>query len=101
LTYFDINAGKTAIKLDQKIYDAYVGQYELGPGFIINVTKEDGKLMGEAPGQPKFELFPESETKFFLTAGNIQITFVKDEKGNVSGLVLRQNAKDLTSKKIK
>jgi uncharacterized protein len=101
LTYFDINAGKTAIKLDQKIYDAYVGQYELGPGFIINVTKEDGKLMGEAPGQPKFELFPESETGFFLTAGNIQITFVKDEKGNVSGLVLRQNAKDLKAKKIK
>ena len=57
--------------------------------------------MGEAPGQPKLELFPESETRFFLKVADIQITFVRDEKGNVSGLILRQNAKDLTAKKIK
>jgi putative CocE/NonD family hydrolase len=101
LTYFDFNAGKTVITLDQKIYDAYVGQYELAPGFIITITKEDGKLMGEAPGQPKLELFPESETSFFLKVGNIQITFIRDEKGNTSGLILSQNAKDLKAKKIK
>ncbi len=101
LTYFDINAGKTVITLDPKIYDAYVGQYELGPGLIITITKENGKLMGEATGQPKFELFPESETAFFLNVGNIQITFIRDEKGNASGLILRQNAKDLTAKRIK
>ncbi len=101
LTYFDINAGKTVITLDPKIYDAYVGQYELGPGLIITITKENGKLMGEATGQPKFELFPESETVFFLNVGNIQITFIRDEKGNASGLILRQNAKDLTAKRIK
>jgi hypothetical protein len=101
LTYFDAGAGKTPVTVDQKIYDAYVGQYELGPGFIITVTKEGGKLMGEAPGQPKVELFPESESKFFLKVAAIQITFTRDEKGNVSGLVLRQNDKDLEAKKIK
>jgi uncharacterized protein YneR len=87
--------------VDPKIYDAYAGQYELRPGLIITVTKEDGKLMGEAPGQPKIELFPESDTRFFLKAANIQITFVKDEKGSVSGLILHQDGKDLTAKKIK
>lgn len=101
LTYFDINAGKTVITLEQKIYDAYVGEYELGPGFIITITKEDGKLMGKAQGQPKLELFPESETRFFLAVGNIQITFIRDEKGNTSGLILRQNDKDLKAKRIK
>jgi putative CocE/NonD family hydrolase len=101
LTYFDINAGKPVIKVDEKIYDAYAGQYELGPGFIITITREDGKLMGEAPGQPKLELFPESETRFFLKGAGIQITFITDEKGDVSGLVLRQNGKDLTAKRVK
>jgi uncharacterized protein len=101
LTYFDINSGQTVKMVDEKIYDAYVGQYELGPGFIINITKEDGKLMGEAPGQPKLELFPESETRFFLKVAEIQITFVRDDKGNISGLILRQNAKDLKAKRIK
>ena len=101
LTYFDINAGKTVMVLDQKIYDAYVGQYELGPGLVLTITKEDGKLMGEVPGQPKVELFPESETRFFLKVANIQITFIKDEKGNISGLVLRQNGSDIQAKRIK
>jgi putative CocE/NonD family hydrolase len=100
LTYFDVNAGKPAVKVDEKIYDAYAGRYELGPGFIITITKEDGRLMGEAPGQPKVELFPESETRFVLKAAGIQITFVRDEKGNVAGLVLRQNDKDLPAKRI-
>lgn len=101
LTYFVPSADKPAIKVDPKIYDAYVGQYELGPGFIITITKEDGKLMGEAPGQPKLELFPESETKFFLKAANIQITFVKNEEGQTSGLVLHQGGQDFKAKKIK
>lgn len=100
LTYFDINAGKPALVVDQKIYAAYAGQYELGPGFVITITEEKGKLLGEAPGQPKVELFPESETRFFLKAANIQITFVKDERGAVSGLILRQNDKDLTARRI-
>ncbi|MBD0325236.1 MAG: CocE/NonD family hydrolase, partial [Pyrinomonadaceae bacterium] len=101
LTYFVANAGKAAIEVNPKIYDAYVGQYELKPGFIITVSKEGEKLMAEAPGQPKLELFPESETKFFLKVANLQIIFIKDKDGQTSGLILRQNAQDLTAKKIK
>lgn len=101
LTYFDNSASKPAVKVEQKIYDSYAGQYELGPGFIITITKEDGKLMGEAPGQPKVELIPESETRFFIKASEIQVTFIRDEKGRTSGLILRQNAKDLPAKRIK
>ena len=101
LTYFHPDAGKAAVKVDTKIYDSYAGQYELGPGYIITITQEGGKLMGEAPGQPKLELFPESETKFFLTAANIQIIFVRDQAGQTSGLILRQNGKDLPAKKIR
>lgn len=101
LTYFIGSAGQSALKVDPKIYEAYAGQYELEPGFIIIITKEDEKLMGVAPGQPKVELFPESETKFFLKEANIQITFIKDNAGKTSGLVLRQNGQDIKAKKIK
>jgi putative CocE/NonD family hydrolase len=101
LIYFDVNAGKTVKTVDRKIYETYAGQYELGPGFIITITSEDGKLMGEAPGQPKVELFPESETRFYLKGADIQITFQRDEKGIIYGLILRQNSKDLNAKKIK
>lgn len=88
-------------KVDPAIYDAYVGQYELWSGFVITITREGDKLMEQATGQPKFELFPESETKFFLRVVDAQVTFVKDEKGQVTGIVLRQNGQDVPGKKIK
>ena len=42
---------------DPKTYEAYAGDYELAPNFIITITMEDGKLMGQATGQPKANCF--------------------------------------------
>ncbi len=35
-------------KVDAKIYDAYVGEYELAPNFLLAITKEGDSLMGQA-----------------------------------------------------
>jgi len=87
--------------VDPKIYGSYAGQYELAPNFILTITDEEGRLMGQATGQPKLELLPESETQFFTLAVAVEITFVKDEKGQVTHLILRQGGQDSTAKKIK
>src|SRR5499426_1324445 len=87
---YEIPRERVAIKIDPKILDAYVGQYELNPNFIITMTRESDRLMTQATGQPKFELFPESETNFFLKVVDAQVTFVKDEKGVVTHLILHQ-----------
>jgi CubicO group peptidase (beta-lactamase class C family) len=91
---------RVAVKIDPKILDAYVGQYELRPNFVLTMTREGDSLMTQATGQPKFELFPESETKFFLKDVDAQVTFVKDDKGAVTNLILHQGV-DQTAKKIK
>jgi len=92
---------RVAAEVDPGIYDAYVGQYELAPDLIITVTKEDNRLFAQATGQPKFELYPESQTKFFAKVADIQVTFVKNEKGKVTQLIAHQAGKDTTAKKIK
>lgn len=43
--YSRIPAERRFINLDSKIYDAYVGKYELAPSVDISVTKEGEKLM--------------------------------------------------------
>jgi len=91
---------RKAIKLDAGAYDAYVGQYELSPDFVITVRREGNGLSIQATGQPKIEVFAESETKFFLTAVDAQITFVKNEKGEVTHLILHQNGADQNAKRI-
>lgn len=79
---------RATVPQDAKIYDAYVGRYELDADFVLSVTKEGDRLMGEADGG-KFELLPESDTKFFVRDYDAQImfTFVKDEKGQVTHLI--------------
>jgi len=93
-------AKREEIKIDPKILDAYVGKYELRQGFIISITKEEDQLMGQATGQPKFPLFPESETKFFLKVTDAQISFVKESDGKVNKIILHQGGNDLTAKRI-
>jgi len=89
------------VKVDPKIYEAYVGQYELKPNFIITITKENDRLFAQATGQPKAEIYPESEIKFFLKAVDAQLTFIKDDKGEVTQLILHQGGKDQPAKKVK
>lgn len=89
------------IKVDPKVYDSYAGDYEIAPSFIITVTNEDGKLMAQATSQPKFELFPLSQTDFFLKVVPAQVTFVKNEQGQVTQLILTQNGRKAPGKKIR
>jgi CubicO group peptidase (beta-lactamase class C family) len=91
---------RPTVKVNPQIYEDYVGSYQLVPGFIITVTREGDKLMAQATAQPKFEIFPESEAKFFYKVVDAQITFVKDKDGKVTHLILHQGG-DREAKKIK
>jgi CubicO group peptidase (beta-lactamase class C family) len=87
--------------VDPKIYPLYAGDYELAPNFIITVLVKDGRLISRATGQPEVELFPESETKFFLKVVDAQVEFVKDAGGRVTSLVLTQGGQVMPAKKIR
>ena len=89
------------VAVDPKTYDAYAGEYEVTPTFIVKVFKEGDKLMTQATGQPAFELFPDGENKFFLRVVNAKVTFTRDDKGSVTGLVIHQGGQDAAGKKIK
>ena len=72
----------------------YVGTYELAPTFSIDITLEGSQLMAQATNQPKFPVFAESETEFFLKVVDAQIEFLKNDKGDVTSLVLHQGGQD-------
>ncbi len=99
--YSRIPAERTVINLDSKIYDAYIGQYELAPNVVISVTKEGEKLMSQTTGQSKMELLPESEIEFFIKGFTAQFVFVRDETGQVTKLIINQEGQRVTAKKLK
>jgi CubicO group peptidase (beta-lactamase class C family) len=94
-------AARKEIKVDPKIFDGYVGEYQLSPNFSMVVTREGDRLMVQPTGQGKSEIFPESETKFFSKVVNAQLVFNKNDKGEVDKLILYQNGNEVPGKKIK
>jgi CubicO group peptidase (beta-lactamase class C family) len=89
---------RQAIQLDPKIYDDYAGDYEMAPGFSIVITREGDHLMAAPTGQGKKEIFPASETSFFLKGIDVQLEFVR-EGGKVTGLILHQGGRDMQGKR--
>jgi len=83
------------IQVSPQILARYAGTYALGPGADVTMTVEDGRLMTQISGQPKLELFAESETRFFLKVVDAEVDFVKNEKGEVTHLVLHQGGQDV------
>ncbi len=85
---------RTEVKVDPATLEHYAGQYAIGSAFVITITREGDRLFLQATGQPRFPVFAESETTFFLKVVDAQITFVKDEAGKIIALVLHQNGMD-------
>ena len=89
-----LTSERKEITVAPAILEKYVGTYELMPNFSIVMTVENGQLMTQATGQPKFPLFAESETKFFLKVVDAEVEFHKNDKGEVEYLVLHQGGHD-------
>jgi hypothetical protein len=88
-------AERKEITVSPSILAQYPGTYELQPGFDLVVTLEGSILMTQATGQNKVQVFPETETKFFLKVTDAQIEFFKDAKGAVTHLVLHQGPAEI------
>ncbi|HYK90462.1 MAG TPA: serine hydrolase [Acidobacteriota bacterium] len=87
------------ITVPQAILEKYVGTYELMPNFDIVMTLEGSQLMTQATGQGKFPLFAESETKFFLKVVDAEVEFFKNDKGDLTHLILHQGAQEMKGMK--
>lgn len=92
-------AERVLAKVNPEIFKDYVGEYEVRGKVIVSV--ENGRLYFQPPGGGKDEMFPSSETEFFLTAQNLRIVFKKDSQGVVTGLTAYLGPQVLEGKKVK
>ena len=92
-------AERRAIAMDPTHYDALAGDYELTPTFAIAIRREGDQLFAQATGQPKFEIFPLAENRFFLKVVDAEIEFLRAPDGKVTGLILHQNGREMPGKR--
>ena len=87
--------------LDPKLLDAFVGKYEFGPNAIATVTREGDAIRWRGGNRMPVTLVPLSETQFFAKETETEMMFVKNENGQVTGVVLRLGScQDSKAKKI-
>jgi CubicO group peptidase (beta-lactamase class C family) len=87
-------------KVDPAVYQKYAGLYEMDDGFKITITTTEGQLWAQGQGQPKFELLPESETKYFSDNG-IGHRFELGEGGAVVAVIIEQGGQTIRAKRVK
>jgi CubicO group peptidase (beta-lactamase class C family) len=85
---------RTEVKVDSMVLARYVGEYELTPAFHMVVTREAAHLFVQATAQPRFAIFAESDSTFFLKSVDAQLTFRPD------GLVLHQNGQHAPARRV-
>lgn len=86
-------------RINPKVYADYVGLYEVAPGATLSVSRVEDRLYAESGGQ-RLELYPISETVFFSRNTESELTFVRNEKGEVTGFIVTQNDKLVTAKRM-
>ena len=100
---------RTAIKIDTKVYDDYIGQYESAI-FDFEVVRDGERLIAvpkertttrTSQGRPPAELFPESEAEFFLKDRDAQVIFMRNRKGEVTHAIMRINGADIRATRVK
>jgi CubicO group peptidase (beta-lactamase class C family) len=74
-------AAGTSVAVDPAVLDAYVGTYKLGPGWYVTITREGDRLLAQATNEPRFDMTPVSDTRFWVQAYGAHIDFRRDASG--------------------
>jgi len=82
------------VKVPTNLLAEYVGSYELQPNFVMVVSLKGDQLITQITGQPEVPIFAESEKMFFPKIVDAEIEFFKNDKGQVTHLVLHQGSQD-------
>ncbi|HEY1717747.1 MAG TPA: hypothetical protein VGH42_05555 [Verrucomicrobiae bacterium] len=86
------------VKLDAKLLDACIGEYVIAPdsvfyadGAKVTIRREGDHLVWQGVGRAALpgalDVYPESETNFFVKINGAQLTFIKNDKGEVMALI--------------
>lgn len=97
----ELQKERIEINLPEDQLQKLVGSYRLTRNFTIKFTVENGRLYGQGTDQPRFEVFAESPTQFFLKDVDAQVTFELDENDVGSRMTLHQNGRNQSGKKLK
>lgn len=95
-----IPVSAVATDVDPRTYNELAGRYDYGAAVLI-VTVEDNRLFAQLTGQPKFEIFPKSASKFFWKVVEAEVEILRDNEKKVVAVQHTQGGQSFRATKIK
>jgi CubicO group peptidase (beta-lactamase class C family) len=77
----------TLVQVDPKVLASYAGRYQLPDGNIAAIHVDGSRIFIQLPGEPEHELFASSENHFYLPVSDLEITFYRNDIGEVDQVV--------------
>lgn len=81
-------------------FNAYTGTYELEDRTLLEISMENGQLMGRPKNGRPHVLTVSGEHRFIVKDGGIKLEFEIGETGKVSGVQISQGGQRMFAKKI-
>jgi beta-lactamase regulating signal transducer with metallopeptidase domain len=88
------------VAIDSRLLDNYVGRYQLIPGMIFTVTRDQSRLQVQLSGQPTFDVYASGDKEFFYKVVPAQLSFVTGADGKATKMILHQNGRDAPASRI-
>jgi len=76
--------------INNKILESYVGVYEIREGVNLTVSKEGKQMKAQVSSQDQFEIYPETESLFYMKIGEAQFRFNTNTDGKVESMTVIQ-----------
>jgi len=90
---------KKSVTLSDSTMGKLVGTYSNNNGFEYSVTRENGHLFFKPPGQLPIEIYPASETNFWMKILNAEIRFDLTKDGLAKDVNLIQDGKTTSAER--
>ncbi|GHC04081.1 serine hydrolase [Thermomonas carbonis] len=91
-------SGRTAIELPAEAFARIAGAYAL-EGATLTVTNDGSAAKAQLTGQPAFEIFPESASRFFLKVVDAVLVFAPED-GKPATVTLHQGGREMVFKRV-
>lgn len=88
------------VSVPAAVLDLYVGRYG-EPNVVLTVRREGDHLSLQENGEPKQDIFPESQSDFFSKVSDDEVTFQFDSQTHAITMILHANGKDIPVKRLK
>ncbi|HEY7893840.1 MAG TPA: DUF3471 domain-containing protein [Gemmatimonadaceae bacterium] len=93
---------RIAIDLPPATLAPYAGEYEVARGLDLVVAQHNDTLtVRSIPGGATVRLWPETATSFFVKEIDAQVTFTRDQRNIVTGLIWHQYNRDRRATKTR